>query len=105
MKKQPKYPQLFKPRCSICGAYVEERLECVIASFPRKVHMFIRLTVELINILFLFKKILKGPEVSSLIIKLSFIFRQKLDMIRNAAVRGGSIVHHYHRHLMHFNGG
>ena len=84
---------------------MEERLECVIASFPKRVRKFVRLRVELINILCLFKKILKGLEVSSLIIKLSFIFRQKLDMIRNAAVLGRSIVHHYHSRLMHFNGG
>lgn len=44
---------------------------------------------------FFFFLILKGPEVSSLIIRLFFIFRRKLDMIRNAEVLGRSIAHHY----------
>lgn len=39
--------------------------------------------------------ILKGPEDSSLIIRLFFIFRLKLDMIRNAEVPDRSIVRHY----------
>ena len=38
--------------------------------------------------------ILKGPE-DSLIMRLFFISRLKLDMIRNAEVLGRSIVHHY----------
>lgn len=48
--------------------------------------------------------ILQRPEVSSLIIRLCFVFRHELEMIGNAEVPRRSSVHHYLSYLMHFNG-